>query len=664
MNSDSRHKRAFGEWRSTLDAETIAAGSRRFGSVFATENHTYWTESRPEEGGRNVIMRSDKNGQVEDLLAAEYSARSRVHEYGGGEFLVTPGGLFFVNDRDQDIYFQDLEGIVQRVTQEPQMRFADFAWDSARRHLIAVSEVHAETGTHAHPENNLVCVSFSAGTGTAGPVKTLFADTDFCAFPRLDPTCTRLAWIGWDLPSMPWENACLFLASINRGGELEDIRRLEPDVPGAQFQPAWSDDGELYVISDHSGWGNLYCIEAGNYRLVHQVEGELARPLWNFGCNSYGIGRDNALYSAYLSDGGVKLAKLHSEKMSFIANKNQFTSFENVSVCGNDIAGIATSGEHGSAIVRLSDEPEATANICRYAAQATLDSSEVSHGASVRFDNEQGDPVFGLYYEPRNSRYSISDTERPPAIITLHGGPTGFGERGLNLKVQYWTNRGFAVFDIDYSGSFGYGRAYRQRLDGKWGVRDVQDTICGARFLVDRGLAAGGKIFVSGGSAGGLTALLALAQSDLFAGGAIRYGVADLNNLAQITHKFEAGYLYGLLGVATGEVSSVFDDRSPVRQVNRIRSPVILFQGLDDFVVPPEQSREMVRALVENNVSVAYKEFEGEGHGFRQFDTLVDTLKHENAFYAHVLGLQPDEALPDMSALMTQTADGYGSAQE
>ncbi|MGI9381148.1 MAG: alpha/beta hydrolase family protein [Methyloligellaceae bacterium] len=662
MNSDIKQSKSMGEWESSLDAEAIAAGSRRFGLVFATDNHTYWTESRPEEGGRNVIMRSDTSGQVEDVLAKEYSARSQVHEYGGGEFLITNDGLFFVNDEDQDIYFRDEQGGVQRVTREPQTRFADFAWDPNRSHIIAVAEVHAENEAHAQPENKLVCVSFNPETGAASPLKTLFAETDFCAFPQLDRTGRKLAWIGWDLPAMPWESAALFLASISDSGELEGMRRIEPEVAGAQFQPAWSDDGELYVISDHSGWGNLYRINDATFQLVHQVEGEFARPIWNLGCRSYGIGRDNVLYSACLRDGGVRLVRLEGNQMSSITDKNTFTSFENVSVSGNDIAGVATSGEHGPAIVRVTDGPDLGINICRYASQETLDSDDISQGDPIKFDNEQGDPVFGLFYGPRNSRYSVSDSELPPAIITLHGGPTGFGERGLNLNFQYWTNRGFAVFDIDYSGSFGYGRAYRQRLDGNWGVRDVQDTICGARYLVDRGLAADGKIFVSGGSAGGLTALLALAQSDFFAGGAIRYGVADLNSLAQITHKFESGYLYSLLGVKSGEASSVFDERSPVRQVHGIKSPVILFQGLDDFVVPPEQSRDMVRALVSNNVPVAYKEFQGEGHGFRQFDTLVDTLKHENAFFTHVLDLKPDEPLPDMSALMNRTADGYGAA--
>ncbi len=636
----------YGSWGAGIGADLVAGQSLRFGLVQTVGGRIFWSEMRPSEQGRSVIVERAEDGNLADLTPAPYSARSRVHEYGGGEFLATARGVFFVNAADQDLYVVKNGGPPRRITDEPAMRFADMTYDRARDRLIAVAERHTEGEQHSSPENYLVTVKLDESD--FGAVSKLAGGADFYAYPRIDGTGGRLCWIEWMLPWMPWEDARLVVAELDGAGEISSSDRAAGGAGDHVFQPQWADDGRLYFVLDNTGWSNIFRLDDGKVRCVAKRDAEFGRPLWGLGASSYAVERGGTLIAACIEEGAYKLVRISPDTGACEEIETPLRQIDGICTTDRGVAAVAAGDELAPAIVHIGrgEKAPAAPEILRRGLDADLESGSVSAGQLITLERGEGICVSALYYAPANARFAGPSDAAPPVIVGAHGGPTGMADRGLKLKIQYWTSRGFGYLDVDYRGSSGYGRAYRNALNGQWGLHDVDDVVDMAARLVELELADPDRLLISGGSAGGFTVLCALTFRDVFAAGASYYGIGDLQKLLDLTHKFEAGYIYNLTGTSPGNTERVFAARSPLFHAEQISRPVILFQGLEDNVVPPNQSRDMVDTLKRQGVPVAYLEFEGEGHGFRQADTVVRALTSEYAFYARVLGLTPVDVLP------------------
>lgn len=631
--------RPYGTWPSPLSAEMVAGQSLRFGTLQGDRDYVYWSESRPREQGRSVLMRARAGAEPEELLPAPYSARSRVHEYGGGEFLADGDTVYFVNDADQDLYVLTPGAAPERLTEIAGIRFADMSVDRAGGWLAAVAERHGNDGDGSHPENLLAAVPL--GKGTQSKVQPLAQGRDFYAAPRFSPDGRTLAWLAWDLPHMPWEAAALYVAP-HEGGRLGPARHVAGGDGSAVFQPEWAADGTLRFVWDETGWGNLAAWDGSQLHTLTDWEQELARPLWVFGMRAYAELEGGEVAAATLDAGAATLVRMNPRTGQETAIPCEACAITSLVASGGDIAMIGTSHTQAPAVLRLqpgTDKPETV----RLSAEAPIDAADISVARDLAVPREDGAAIHALYYPPTNGSVTPPADALPPVVLTVHGGPTAAAERGLKLKTQYWTSRGFGVCDVDYAGSWGYGRSYRRRLDGQWGIADVADVAAVAEHLAGNGFADPERLLISGGSAGGYTVLMALVTLDLFAAGACYYAVSDLQQLQNITHKFEAGYLYGLIGTEPGQEEQAFAARSPLHQAERISAPVIFLQGADDKVVPPAQSRTMFASLEQRGVPVAYLEFEGEGHGFRQAGTITTALESEYAFFSQMLGLEVPE---------------------
>lgn len=629
----TKEVRPFGTWPSPISAADAAGAARRIGTVTASGPWVYWSESRPEQRGRQTILRGRPGQPVEDILPEPFSARSRVHEYGGGEFMVAGGIVYFVNDSDQDIYRLSPGGAPDRVTRAPALRFADMAIDPARNRVIAVAERHDLQAEGHHPANLLVAVSLLDGI-----CLDIAAGADFYASPRVSPDGTQLAYLAWNLPDMPWDRAALHLAGIAADGTLQDSRRIAGGSDSAVFQPEWNAEGSLYFVDDRSGWGQLYVLDPTGAKLVHAPRrAELARPLWNFHTRSYALHPDGRIAMVF-QDRGRPMLRVQLRSGDGIERDLGAPRLEDPVAFEDGFALVAAAHEAAPSVIKATSGrlPAIIAPPNR----PPLDIRAVAKGEIVELAGADGSPVYGVFYAPTNTKVEGPGDAQAPAIVLAHGGPTSMAGRGLSMRTQFYTSRGFAVLDVDYSGSTGYGRAYRERLDGRWGIADVADCVSAAQWLATSGRADPRKIAIAGGSAGGYTVLMALATSKVFAAGASHYGISDLGLLMEHTHKFEAGYLHRLLGTTPDDWRDRCHERSPLAHVDAITCPLILFQGLEDKVVPPEQSRLIASRLEANGVRVALHEFSGEGHGFRRAETIIAVLERERAFLMDVLGLQ------------------------
>lgn len=636
----TRTSKPYGLWPSPVSAELAAAAARRIGTAQSTGGWLWWVEGRPEEKGRQTLLRGRPGVPPQEMIAAPWSARSRVHEYGGGEFLATDDRVFFVNDADQDIYALDHEPgrAPERITRQPDMRFADMAYDAERRRLIAVAERRRPgEGAHEPPENLLVAIALE-DEDERGMAIELAQGMDFFSSPRLSADGKKLAFLAWNLPDMPWESAALYVTDL-RGDGLGRLKRIAGGRDSAAFQPEWAADGGLHFVWDKDGWGNLYCYAGGEIRNVLAPHAaELSRPQWVFGMRSYSLNpHTGEIAAVFLERGEPDAMVLQPDGMVQPLAAQSAPRIDDPMPYGDGFAAVVGEATRAPALVAFDRGGAASPVSTR--ADLPLDADDLSVGTLHDFRRPDGEPVYALYYPPTSARFRGPDGDRPPALVFAHGGPTSMADRGLKLRTQFFTSRGFAVLDVDYSGSTGYGRRYRQRLDGQWGIADVADCAAGARHLADAGLADAGRIAIAGGSAGGYTVLMALATTDAFAAGSCHYGISDLALLLAHTHKFESGYLHRLLGTTPRSWKTRFRQRSPLTLIDRICAPVILFQGLEDKVVPPEQSERIVASLRKRGVKVDYHAFEGEGHGFRRAETIAAVLEAELAFLREALRL-------------------------
>jgi dipeptidyl aminopeptidase/acylaminoacyl peptidase len=626
----------YGAWASPVTTDLLTAESVRLGSIALEAGCAWWLEGRPEEGGRNVLVVEDQDS-VRDVTPAPFNVRSRVHEYGGGAFVVSGREVWFVHDADQRVYHQRLGEVSAPLTAPGPSRYADLALDRARRRLVCVRETHA--AAVPEPINELVAVSLIDGA-----VRVLATGHDFYSSPRVSPDGARVAWLTWDHPDMPWDAAALWFADVGPQGELSPPRRVDLGDRASAFQPAWSPDGVLHVVCDAGDWWNLHALDGdGRLRCVHRVEAEAGLPQWQFAMSTYGFPDARRIVSARCEAGRWRLACIDRASGAARELDTGLDEIEAVVAGNGQVLLLAGSPTQASSVVRI-DLASGAQTVLRESATLGTDPGYVSRPEAFSFATGSGATAHAFRYPPTNPEFRAPAGERPPLLVIGHGGPTGATSTVLRPAIQYWTTRGFAVCDVNYRGSTGYGRAYREALYGEWGVVDVEDCVNAARHLVDAGLADPSRLAIRGSSAGGYTTLAALVFHRTFGAGASYYGISELEALARDTHKFEARYLDRLVGPYPAR-ADLYRARSPIHHVERLDCPVIFFQGLEDAVVPPSQAQMMVAALREKGLPVAYLTFEGEQHGFRRAQTIRRTLEAELAFYGRIFGFEPADSL-------------------
>jgi dipeptidyl aminopeptidase/acylaminoacyl peptidase len=625
-----------GTWASPISAASLAKGAIGVSDPRAVDGRLFWLENRPDEQGRMVVMTGDASSSRQ-VTPEGFNVRTRVHEYGGAPYIVVGDTLFFANFADQRLHAQPLEGAPVALTPAG-YRYADLVAVPGGG-LIGVREDHSDP---ADVRNAIVAVS--GKTGDAGRV--LFGDSDFVASPSVSPDGRRLAWVAWNHPNMPWDDTRLYVADLSPDG----LSRIEVVAGGegeSVMEPRWGADGALYFISDRSGFWNLYVRRGARVEAVLPKAAEFAGPLWVLGQSNYAFVGDHHIVAVYgdaegdhlvaieLADGAAREIALPFKVLGDLRALDERTVVLKLA-SGDQTAAVATVDIHTGAATAI-----------RRPSPVGIEPRYISHAKPITFSGAGGRDVHALYYAPVNGDFAAPAGEKAPLIVQVHGGPTSQASAAFSLANQFWTSRGFAVVDVDYGGSSGYGRAYRQRLNGDWGVVDVEDVIAAVRHLVELGWVDPVRVAIHGGSAGGFTVLAALSQSDVFKAGASFYGVADLGALARDTHKFESRYLDNLVGPYP-EASAVYDARSPLNHLDGFTAPLIIFQGADDPIVPPNQAHMILDALRRREQPVAYLEFAGESHGFRRAETLIACKEAELYFYGRVFRFTPADDLPEV----------------
>ena len=619
----------YGSWKSPITSDLIVAATIGLSDISIDDGDIYWSEVRPTEGGRCVVVRCAPDGSIADITPPPFNARTRVHEYGGGAFAVSNGDVFFSNFNDGRLFRQDRGSQPRPLTPEADLRYADIFVDRARGLLYCVREDHTTPGTE--PANEIVSIPID-GDSSGGRI--VVSGSDFYANPRLSPDGSRLSWISWNHPNMPWDGTELWVAHLDDDGAIVSRELIAGGIAESIFQPEWSPEGVLHFVSDQTGWWNLYCHRDGKAIPLCQMEAEFGAPLWVFGMSTYAFLSSQQLVCAYVDRGIWQLATLDHQKKRLAPLESRYSDIRYLRAMG-DKAVICGGGPIDPVSIVKLDVVSGKSDVLRRATNVQVDGGYLSVPRAIEFPTEGGLTAHAFFYAPHNRDYDGPQGERPPLIVISHGGPTAASATTLSLSIQYWTSRGIGVLDVNYGGSTGYGRAYRERLNGKWGIVDVDDCINGARYLVSRSEADGDRLIIRGGSAGGYTTLAALTFRDVFKAGASYFGISDLEALELDTHKFEAKYSGSLVGPYP-ERRDLYRERSPIHYIDRLSCPIILFQGLEDRVVPPNQAEMMFDAVRKKGLPVAYVPFAGEQHGFRRAENIKRALDAELYFYSRV----------------------------
>ena len=623
----------YGSWKSPVTSDLIVAGTVGLGEIALDGQDIYWVEMRPTEGGRSVVVRRTPDGRTADVTPPGFNARTRVHEYGGGAFLAAGGAVDFSNFADHRLYRQSPGASPQPLTPSGAWRYADGVIDRRRGIMIWVREDHTDSTREA--VNTLV------GVDPAHPSegRVLVSGNDFYSDPRLSPDGASLAWLTWRHPNMPWDGTELWAAPLRDDGTLGEARLVAGGEDESIFQPAWSPDNVLHFVSDRTGWWNLYRWRGGRIEPLTEQEAEFGAPQWTFRTSTYAFESAGRIVCAPKAGGMRHLGVLDEETRRLEILEPPYSEVSSPQAGPGFVVMVAGSSTEAPAIVRV-DLGTRRRDVLRRSSQVSIDPGYLSIPQAIEFPTEDGNTAHGFFYPPRNRDFAAPAGEKPPLLVVSHGGPTGAASATLSPGFQYWTSRGFAILDVNYGGSTGYGRRYRERLNGRWGIVDVDDCVNGARDLVRRGLVDGARLVIRGGSAGGYTTLCAVTFRSAFAAGASHFGIGDLEVFVRDTHKFESRYLDRLVGPYP-QMRDRYRERSPIHFVDRIRCPMLLFQGLDDRIVPPNQAELMVAALRRNGLPVAYIAFEGEQHGFRKAENIKRTLDTELYFYSRVFRFPP-----------------------
>ena len=624
-----------GSWKSPITSDLIVSQTVGIGSLAVSQGNIYWLEKRPQEQGRNLLVSFDSKGDLKSFTSAPLSVRSKIHEYGGGAFVVEKNIIYFSNYQDGRIYQQVIGTKPYPLTDKLERRYGDIIIDSQRNRLICISEDHAGD---TEAVNSIITINLNTGR-----IQNLVTGSDFFSSPRLSPDGRCLAWLSWNHPDMPWDSTYLWLTNLDEEGLVLQPQLVAGGKAESICEPKWGDDGTLYFSSDRTNWWNLYRRRPdGQVEILHQQSAEFAYPHWVFGLSTYAVVGER-LICAYSADGYWHLGSIDLKTKQFSEIPTRYTNISDLQGGNDFVVFIGGSPTEATAVIKL-DLNTSREEILRRTGELQIDPGYLSLPEAIAFPTTDNLIAHAWYYPPQNKDYIVPSGELPPLVVKSHGGPTAAASVDLNLRIQYWTSRGFGYLDVNYGGSIGYGRQYRQRLDGKWGIVDVDDCVNGARHLVNRGSVDGDRLVITGSSAGGYTTLAALTFRQTFKAGASYYGVSDLEILAKDTHKFESRYLDRLVGKYP-EDRDIYQKRSPIYFTEQLDCPVIFFQGLKDKVVPPNQAEMMFQAIKQKGLPVAYIAFEEEAHGFRIAENIKKALDSEFYFYSRVFGFEPADPL-------------------
>jgi len=616
-----------GSWPSIIAPELITQSTIGFGTIVLDEGDTYWIETRPQEGGRHVIVKRSSDGTVLDAIPARFNARTTVHEYGGGAYTVVRGTIFFSNYFDQQLYRQSPGGNPEVITARDGLRFAEPIFDFSRNRLIAICEDHSQAGSTI---NSVVAVDLATGN-----VHTILSGFDFYSSPRLSNDGTKLACLAWKHPYMPWDGTHLLVTEFEKDGSIKQVTTAAGGDNESIFQPEWSKQDELYFVSDRTGWWNLYVMRQGKIEAICPAKCEFGRAQWHLGYSTYAFEPSGDIIATYNTGAHWRVGRVDVKAHSLKEFELPFSDIWWLRVWKNKAIFRAGSPTMAQAIVEL-DLSTGSWTTVKASINHKLDPDWISVPEVVSFVTNSGDTAYALLYPPKNKQYE-SPGEKPPLLVRVHGGPTGSIVNMLNLELQFWTSRGIAVAEVNYGGSVGYGRAYRERLKGKWGIVDVEDCTSAALHLAKEGRADKERLMISGGSAGGFTTLCALTFGGEFQTGTSYYGICDLEAMHLETHKFESKYLEGLIAPYP-KGKETYHERSPLYNAGKLNRPICFFQGLEDKIVPPNQLEKMVAIYRENRLPFAYLAFPNEQHAFRRAETLKRCLEAELYFYSRIFG--------------------------
>ncbi|KQW89847.1 peptidase [Massilia sp. Root418] len=634
----------FGAWASPISAALVAAGATPLSALaLGADGDIYWLAGRASEAGRQTLQRR-RGARTDEITPLPLNVRTRVHEYGGGAYAVQGDTVYFSHFADNRLYSRSGGAEAAPFTAPGRQRYADFVVDAGRQRLIAVRELHPEDPQspgvpgvpHRQPENALCAVGLP-GSAAPGAETVLASGHDFYSSPRLSPDGRMLAWLTWDHPRMPWQGTELWLAAVRDDGTLGTPLCVAGGTDESVCQPEWAPDGRLYFVSDRTGWWNIYRHGDGPPEAIYVLDAEFASPHWTFGNAMYGFTSAEEIVCTYIDKGVSRLVRFDIETGMPVPIATPYEEIRELRVAPGFLALLGGSPTIPLELARI-DLASGELEVLAHSIAGTPDLGYLSVPQSISYPSAGGRTAHAFFYRPANKDVQAPAGSKPPVIVISHGGPTSMTVNTLKLATQFWTSRGFGVLDVNYGGSTGFGRAYRDALKGQWGVVDVEDCIAGAQYLVRHGMADGERLIIRGGSAGGLTTLCALTFHDVFKLGASYYGVSDLKGLDQDSHKFESHYNEYLIAPAP-LAEALYQARSPINHTDRLARPMIFFQGMDDKVVPPQQSEAMVAALKQRGVPVAYVPLEGEGHGFRKAENIIRTLEAELYFYQRMFGL-------------------------
>lgn len=621
----------FGSWRSTIPIDLLVHGVVSLWEPSLDGDDVHWLEGRPEERGRQVLVRLRPDGTAEDVSPAGVNVRDRVHEYGGGAYVVDRGRAWFSDFGDGRLHRRDPDGTVTAVTCAAPFRYADPVVDRGRGRLVCVREDHSVA---ADVRNALVAVPLDGGDATV-----LVEGSDFYSNPRLSPDGARLAWVSWEQPNMPWDETSLWVGRLDAAGAVVERERIAGQPGESVLQPRWSPDGVLHFVAERSGWWNIYRHRDGLDEPVASLAAEFAHPQWRFRFSSYAFAGDGRIVASGRHDGREQLYLIDPAAGRLEPLDLPFTEVEYLEAAGDVAVFVGGSSTVSQAVVRL-DLRDGSWSELRRSSSAVVDPAAVSVGRQVEFPTAGDRIAYGVFYAPRNPAFEGPEGELPPLVVTSHGGPTAAASTAFSILAQLFTSRGIAVLDVDYGGSTGHGRDYRKRLEGTWGITDVEDCTAGALALAERGLVDRDRLAIRGGSASGYTTLCALTFRHEFRAGVSFFGIGDLETFVRQTHKFESRYLESLVGPYP-ERRDLYVARSPLNFTDRCTTPALILQGLDDRIVPPAQAEQIVAGLRANRVPHAYLPFEGEDHGFRAAASIIRAFEAELSFYGQVFGFEP-----------------------
>ena len=639
---NSKIKSNYGSWESEITPQKIIEGGLRFSEIRSNGSELYFLEGRPEESGRYVIVKQNNTGEIEDVIPENFNSRNAVHEYGGGSFAVGKKNIYFTNWDDQRIYVvkgKNTSALTIEPPFEKSIRYSDLTLSYDEEWIYCVRETHFEKG---EAKNELVAIST-----TKNQTIVLCTGRDFYSSPRINPINNEICWLEWDHPNMPWDGTELFIGNFDSNG-LSEKKFIDGSKNISIIQPEWSESGELIYISDESGWWNLKKYSDNKKSTILDEETDHGEPSWNFGVRTYFI-KDDFIYlrgsSKSKNKGLIRKINLSGQIIEEIEVLH--TSIGGLSFIDNKALYIGASPVSNSEIVSLDLEKKEIKTI-KESSKLEIDSEEISTPQEISFSTTENAKAYGYFYKPKNKKYQGSSGEKPPVLVISHGGPTSATSNALNLSIQYWTNRGIAVVDVNYRGSTGYGKKFRDSLKGNWGIYDTDDCIAAVDYLSEKGLVDPERAAIKGGSAGGYTTINALTFHDRFAVGATYYGIADLSVFIDDTHKFESKYLESLIGRYPEEKQKYYD-RSAINFTDQLSCPMIIFQGTEDKIVPPSQAEIMAEGLREKKIPFSLIMYEGEQHGFRQSKNIISSLESELYFYSQVLGFVPFDQLNEIN---------------